>query len=144
MKTSPELQLRVLVDGDGRAGHKLLPLIRLVKGWMFSRSTPIALSSVHLETLLVGSRIAERPCSYAELLHDVFRLINLRRGAAVRDPLGFSGDIPLANSTSKVKAVLDQAEYAMHHAARAAEARTVDDAVRHWDLVFNGQFPKAN
>lgn len=84
--------------------------------------------------------------SYTQCLVEAFQLLAERGGRALQDPVGISGLIPAANTDSKRSQLATAVRNAAFHAIRAWEAeagRNTPEAVRQWDIVFNGHFPKA-
>lgn len=142
--TSPEVELAIFKDEDKKARGKLSGLVRLFKVWMYARATPIPLSTLHLERLLWSGELARGPAGYAELFTAALYLLNRRNGAALRDPLGVSGLLPVARTATQVGSVLDSVAYSLEHALSAQEAEQRGagaEAVRQWRIVFNNSFP---
>ncbi len=145
MATSPTSHNRFLAEADARAGGKLTYTAQLVKFWCATRATPVPLSGFHIELLLAGERLCEGARSYSSMLCELFALLANRQCAALNDPISISGRIAAARTDAKRASAIASVEAAADHAERAvaAERRGQEvEAMRQWDLVFNGCFTR--
>lgn len=143
LETSPDAQLKALKSADESADGKLSAAIRLMKWWMFSRSTWIPLDSAHLEAVAVKAGVRRRD-SYSAILSRLFVTLTGRAGSSIRDPIGVSGLLPLARTEAQRGEVLSAVRYAADHSVRAVNAEEEEnhaEAIRQWKIVFNQSFP---
>jgi hypothetical protein len=139
LRSSPDKQKRYFDDEDRRWGGKLRRAVQLVKWWSEARTTPLPLRAYHLEMLLASSAIGRGPCSYSEIMYEAFYLLTSRGGAALVDPLGISGRIPLTRTELQRDVLAQSANYAWQHVQAAVEAEKngdLSEAVRQWRVVF--------
>lgn len=143
--TSPGAHGTYFRRQSARTRHRLRKVVQLLKLWAHARVQRIPLSSFHAEMVLAANGVAGSPGSYSSHLAEAFVLLASRNGAAFRDPIGVSGLIPAA-ATPAQREVLVQAltrDAALAVAALEAErSGNTDEAVRRWNQVFNGYFPK--
>lgn len=145
LDTSPDLHFKYLRDADARSGGKLKRVIQLVKWWRVCRTPNVPLLSFHIEMALALSRAAVGAAPYSQVLALGFNVMNIRRGAALRDPCGVSGLIPAAKTEAQRNSVDGSLNHAAWHSSEAFAAEDRGDwreAVRQWDIVFNGYFPR--
>lgn len=144
LKTSPQRHSKYINESNTAAGGKLVPVIRLLKIWKYSREPSVPVLGFHLELLLAAEKVCVGVLSYRECLLESFRLLRDRGGAALNDPLQISPRIPATTSAAKAEALTNNALYAVDHARRAIEAELsgdIQESFRQWGLVFNGNFP---
>lgn len=144
MDSSPTAYSTYLREANLRSQYKLSRVVQLLKFWKICRSPEVHLRSFHIEMLLAAADTCVGAKSYQNCLYDAFALIEKRQGMALQDPLGLSGNIAAAYSDAQRDQITTAAAYARDHAARAIYAemdRNTPEAVRQWDLVFNGNFP---
>lgn len=144
METAPSAYTAYLAEANQRSTGKLRRVTQLIKYWKICRAQPIPLRSFHVEMLLAHHGTCVGPKSYQECIRDAFALLTQRGGAALQDPLGLSGNIHAAYSQAQREAVTNAAAFAWEKANRAIQwevLRDTPEAVRYWDMVFNGNFP---
>ena len=144
LQTSPRLHSDFINDANEVAGQKLKGVVRLVKFWRHCRDPEVPLQSFHLELVLADAGIGRGATTYAGALSAAFDVLAERQGRAFRDPLGVSGLVPAAKTDAMRTKVASALAYARDHAhaARDAERRgNRPEALRQWNLVFNGNFP---
>lgn len=142
INTSPDAQLKYLNDTDDKYKGKLKNIIKLIKWWKYARTATISINSFYLETVLSNSCV--RPGgTYSSILGDSFITLNGIGAMEIPDPLGISGLLDLANTSTKTIDALASINYSTEHSIRAKNAameRDYDEAIRQWDIVFNGNF----
>lgn len=145
MKTSPMAHNRYISAADVRSGGKLKNVAKLIKYWRVCRSPEMPLSSFHLELLLAQSTICDGIKTYGHCLYGAFKLLADRSCAALQDPMQIAGLVRAANTEAKRTSVLSAVQSARNHAASALMAEQkglTNEALRQWDIVFNGCFPR--
>lgn len=144
MRTSPGSHNRFLSDADQRAGGQLKYVGQLFKYWRTTRSSPVPISGFHVELLLAQGELCQGPRSYAQIFRDLLVLLSKRNCAALRDPVGISGYIPACSSDPKRQLACRTVAEAAAHADSALQGEARGDlreALRQWNIVFNGSFP---
>jgi hypothetical protein len=145
MRTSPGSHNRYISDADARARGQLKYVAQLFKVWRQARAVLVPISGFHVELLLAYEGICEGARSYSAILRDLFVILANRGCAGLRDPVEISGVIPAANSEAKrqqaLRTVTDSALHA-DAALRAERAGEIREALRQWNIVFNGEFPR--
>lgn len=144
MKTSPDSHNRYIGEANARSGGQLRYTVQLVKYWRACRTPRTPISSFHLDLLLAAERICEGAKTYSQCLYETFRLLNRRECRGLLDPLGISGYVEGVKMGAQREAAHRSVSYAYEHAAKArgAELRNnILEAIRQWDIVFNGNFP---
>jgi hypothetical protein len=145
LKTSPEGHNRFIKQADERSLGKLKNVAKLVKYWRWCRISEIPLSSFYVEMSLAARDIWVGIKTYGECLSQLFSKLSIGQCASLRDPLHVSGLIRAAGTEWKrqraAAAVMESAFHARRALDAEAEGKT-DEAVRQWDSVFNGNFPK--
>ena len=145
MSTNPEVHTRYIQKADQTAGGKLRRTVQLLKFWRECRQPRIPISSIHLELVLVGGCCCVGPQSYSASVTSAFQLLADRSGRALRDPLQIGGSIPAAKTTAQQDQVLRSVLFAREHSIAALSAEEDGDsqeALRQWNIVFNGAFPQ--
>lgn len=144
LQTGPDRHSKYLTDENEKSTGKLKRVIRLIKYWRECRSPRIPLSSFHLELLLASEGVCVGVKSYPVCLFDAFYLIANRQGRGLRDPLGIAGIVQATGSDSQRNQIANAAEYARDHAwsaILATQKKDIHEAIRQWNIVFNGEFP---
>jgi hypothetical protein len=144
--TSPGAHDKFIAQADARSGGKLKNVAKMLKYWRWCRTPEIPLNSFHVEILLASEDICSGVKTYSACLADALRELAKRDARALIDPLGISGYIKAANTETKREKVVAAVNDSAYHAASALLAERSGDAaeaVRQWDIVFNGFFPKS-
>lgn len=144
--TSPAAHNSYIGSGDVRSGGKLKNVAKLIKYWRWCRTPEIPLNSFHVEMLLASENICAGVKTYPTCLAEALDKLAARKCRALVDPLGISGYIKAANTESKQERVVAAVADSAFHAGRAVAAERagdVDEALRQWDIVFNGLFPRS-
>lgn len=145
-KTSPRIHGRYLSQADDSSRGKLKNIARMMKYWAWSRrSGHVELRSFYLELLIAAESICVGPKRYGECLREVFKNLARRSCRSFRDPTQVAGLITLAGTNARVERTLLAIQDSAGHADRAIaaeEAGDLSEAIRQWDIVFNGGFPK--
>jgi hypothetical protein len=145
MPTSPDTHNRFIAEADARAGGKQRYVARIFKYWRDTRMPRVPVSGFHVEMLLASNDFCAGARSYAAIFRDLLVEISNRKCAALNDPCGISGRIQACNTDAKRQQALRTTYAAAEHADSAVDAERAGDireALRQWDLVFNGQFPR--
>jgi hypothetical protein len=141
LETAPAAHNNFIGAEDERSGGKLNRTIQLLKHWRYSRQAPVALTSIHLELLLAASEICVGPKSYARCLYDAFDVLDSRGARGLQDPVKVAGVLKAAPTEAQRKSLEGAFRYAKEHAGAAIIAQKEGDwreALRQWDIVFNG------
>lgn len=143
MQTAPDTHGKYISDGDSASGGKLKSVVKILKNWKQSRALPLPLTAFHLELLMTQERTCAPGKTLSACVADALGLLALRECRALQDPCRVSGYIHAAGTDAKrdrlLAAVKESAAYAS--TARSAEVSgNLREALRYWDLVFNGQF----
>jgi len=144
MESAPEAHAAYLKRCDERCGSKLKRGIRLLKWWAHSRTPSIPLRSFHAELVLAATQLAVGARTYSQIMRDAIWELYFRDGAALRDPLGISGLVSAASTDVRRASLVNSLEHAYGHAQAAVAAEEKgrgNEAIRQWDIVFNGTFP---
>ncbi|MFA7007135.1 MAG: hypothetical protein WC429_24065 [Verrucomicrobiia bacterium] len=143
METAPAAHNNYVKVRIEQSGGKLAKTIQLIKHWRNCRISPIPLASIHLELLVASSGICVGPKSYARCLYDAFHLLHTRECRGLRDPTGLAGVLYAVDTDAQAEYLVGAVDHALDHARRAVIAQTTKDwreAIRQWNIVFNGQF----
>lgn len=145
LPTAPDSHGKYLSEADRRSGGKLKNVARIAKYWRTTRETPVPLSSFYVELVLATTdvcRVAEsHTMTFARLLVE----LESRGCGPVADPLGVSGTIAGCASEAKRTSAMRTISAASQRAVAAVEAEQkgkLDEALRFWDVVFNGGFAR--
>lgn len=135
---------RYLKAEDVSTGGKQGNTCQLIKFWMRCRQPRIPLHSFTAEMLIATSGICRGAKSYALCVTEslIHLLDNL--GEVCSDPLSVSTEMTLVDSRPKSKHAQTALSASIERALRALKAEASGDfkeAIRLWDLVFNGHFP---
>lgn len=144
METAPEAHGRFLKQSDLSSAGKLKRTTQLLKHWRACRTPNTPLSSIHLELLLASEKICVGAKSYSHCMHGAFQLLRRRECRGLRDPLGIAGVLYAVKTSAQHEQLVAAIDYAADHSQRAIVAehnRQWDEALRQWDIVFNGTFP---
>ena len=144
MPTSPERHGSFIQKANKASGSKLKGVAQLMKFWRYTKLTPIPLGSLHLELVLATERTCIGAKSYSECLSSTFKALAQRSGAALRDPV-LGGLIMAVNTDAKRETLTAALEHGAIHSGRAFRAENSGDtqeAIRQWNIVFNGGFPR--
>jgi hypothetical protein len=144
METSPLAHTRYLNLHNLRSRQKLYNLVKLVKFWRSCRFPHVPLSSFHVELLLAKQGICLGAKTYGQCLYEALAEIRDRAARALQDPINISGLVKAAATEVKQERILDAVSFSAAHAfsaLKAEEAGDTKEALRQWDIVFNGQFP---
>jgi predicted nucleotidyltransferase len=145
MTTNPELHGSYLRRADVQSGGKLRRTVQLLKFWRECRHPRIPLSSIHLELVLASERVCTGVQTYAQCLASAWQVLADRGCRSLRDPLQIAGLIPAAKTPAQEEQVLRSVLYARDRALGALNAEGNGDyqeALRQWDLIYNGNFPQ--
>jgi len=143
MESAPEVHNTYLKKLNESSAGKLRKTTQLLKHWRASRQG-IRLSSIHIELLLASQKICVGAKSYAHCLRDAFHLLRQRECRGLHDPLGVAGTLYAVQTQAQADQLVAAVNYAADHAQRAVEAESRRDwkeALRQWNIVFNGEFP---
>lgn len=144
--TSPDAHRGFILKANLKSGGRLSEVARLAKIWRTSRYPEIRLSSFHLELLLAGEGMLKREHSLSENFYLALKNLQARECRALRDPLGISGLVSVAQTDAQRELAQRIVSYSFIHAEaglRAEYSGNKDEAIRQWNLVFNGYFPKS-
>lgn len=146
MPTSPQSHNKFINDADAQSGSKLKRVARLIKFWRRCRAPHIPLNSFHVELFLAQEGVCAGPKSYALCLNNAFAKLANRQCQPLADPVGVSGQLPAAYTEDKRRRA-QEAVYASakraYNALQAEQNGDTREALRLWDLVFHGSFPKS-
>lgn len=140
IETSPEIHNKFIIVANERSGSKLVKVIQLLKWWAACRTSRIPIQSFHIEMLLATANTCSGIMSYAQCLHDAFKLLAERECRGLRDPLGMSGVIYATKTDAQREEINNDVNYAFEHAKKALYAeswRDFEEANKQWNIVFN-------
>ena len=140
IETSPEIHNNFIMMANERSGSKLVRVIQLLKWWAACRASRIPIQSFHIEMLLATANICSGIMSYAQCVHDAFKLLAERECRGLRDPFCMSGVIYAAKTDAQWEEINNAVNYALEHAKKALYSeswRDFDEAHRQWSIVFN-------
>lgn len=146
IETSPQAHNKFIRKCDERSRGKLKKVAKLIRFWRSCRTPHIPLSVFHLEVLLAHEKIYVGSMSIPVCLNKAFALLASRDCRALRDPVGISGLVSVANTETKRDSVLSAVKLSANRAHKAVAAERAGDfkeAYRLWNLVFNHRFPKS-
>lgn len=144
METAPEAHQRYLVAKNNQSANKLRRTIKLLKQWRASRTNGIPLSSIHLELLLASENVCIGAKSYSRCIAEALDVLRRRECRGLRDPVGVAGVLYAVQTQAQYEQLRSAVEYAADHADRAVYAESKknwNEALRQWNIVFNGTFP---
>lgn len=144
METSPLAHTRYLNLQNLRSRKKLYNVVKLVKFWRSCRFPHVPLSSFHVELLLAKQEVCLGAKTYGQCLYEALAEIRDRSARALQDPINISGLVNSAATEAKRERIQDAVSFSATHALSALvaeEAGDTNEALRQWDIVFNGQFP---
>lgn len=143
LETSPAAHNNYIKVQMERCGTKLEKTIQLIKHWRNCRSPSIPLSSIHLELLLASNNICVGPKSYAKCLFDAFKLLRSRECRGLQDPTRLAGVLYAVQTEAQSERLINAVDHAFIHASSALIAegdKDFGEAIRQWNIVFNGTF----
>lgn len=144
MPTAPELYNAYIAGQNTASGGKLRYTAQLLKFWRECRSPRIALSSFHIEMALAYEDTCKGVKGYADCVTETLQSLATRECRAFQDPFKISGLIPGVKTPSQRETALASIKYSRDHAKSAilnAGLANLQEARRHWDIVFNERFP---
>ena len=145
LEASPLVHNRFIARANLSSAGKLKNVAKLVKFWRWCRTPELPLSSFHVEILLATEAVCSGAKSYSSCLYEFFELMTSRECRALRDPCRVSNLIAAANTEAKCDRLYAAVQSSAEHALKALIAEQSGqamDAVRQWNLVFNGSFPR--
>jgi hypothetical protein len=145
MDTSPLAHSKYLNLQNLRSRGKLYNVIKLVKFWRSCRLLPIPLNSFHIELLLAKQQICIGAKTYSRCVYEALTELDGRECRALQDPINISGLVKAANTNAKRESAQAAVAFSAQHALSAITAEEdgdIAEALRQWNIVFNGQFPK--
>jgi len=143
LRTNPVAHNKYLQTEDRASNGKLRRISMLVKYWARCR-TSISMHSFTTEMILAESGICRGVKTYGQLLCDAFSCLFGYAARSFEDPLGISGALMLASTPSKrekLKGVVQTTLARLESAMAAEEAGRIAEAVGHYQVVFNRNFP---
>ena len=142
MRASPDAHNDYVRTIDNKLGGRVKALIRFIKAWKFFRQVP--LSSFYLELRVAKYAATEPRIVYEEDVFNVFRMLYNKDLAAMRDPMGISGNV----QPCKTPLLLDEARSKLltaymyaEKAVAASERGDTYDAFENWRRLYNNAFP---
>lgn len=146
MPASPQAHNKFISDADVQSGGKLKRTAKLIKFWRHCRTPSIPLNSFHVELFLAQEKVCVGAISYAVCFNNALAKLANRQSQPLTDPVGISGQIPAAYTEDKRRKVQEALIASANRAYKAIQAEksgNMNEALRLWDLVFNGYFPKS-
>ena len=142
MSSSPDAHNGYVRTQDSRLSNRVKPLIRFLKAWKYYRDVPI--SSFYLELRVAKYAETESTIVYSIDVKRVLQALSNIDLAAIRDPMGISGNIPACRSAHDLSAAKSRLATALQRAQKAREAEDADrieEAFNWWRKLFNFRFP---
>lgn len=143
--TSPDAQLKYIKGKNEYTEGRLIKIVQLMKCWAYSRSPKVPMNSLYLETVLASFEMARGSSRLSLILANAFTSIAGRAGRPILDPLAISEPISISKTETQKDLVQKSLDYSVSHALGAIEAEIWGDsieAIRQWNIVFNGIFPE--
>lgn len=143
MQTAPDTHAKYIAGGHDTSGGKLKSVVKILKRWKESRALDLPLSAFHIELLMTRDGVCAPGKSLSACTADALGLLVRRECRALQDPCGVSGLVQAAGSEAKRDRLFAAAREASSYANAARSAETAGDqreAVRYWNLAFNGKF----
>jgi len=147
MPTSPQAHNKFINDADILSGGKLKQTVKLIKCWRECRTPAIPLNMFYLEMVLAHEEICQAGMSLGLCLNNALAHLANSECEGLDDPVEVSGKIEAANSETKINLVCKSAHTFAGKAFKALSAEEegdLEEAIRLWNLVFNGYFPAAD
>ncbi len=144
MQTSPGYHNQYIGAADKRSNGRLHRVARLLKCWRSARTSPIPISSFHMEMVLAADGICEQHRSNRACLAASLQRFSERDAAAFRDPVKVSGDIAACRTDAKRAQAATALDAAADLAARAMQFERdgdEDESCEMWSRLFNHDFP---
>jgi hypothetical protein len=141
MPSAPLAHADWLQKAHANGGHRLKPIVRLLKAWAWSREATAPLSSYYVECALGQSNVVGGPWSNAEALRRGFERLAQLACRDLQDPLGVSLGPVRAAGTDQQRTTIKR--LIVESCARAVQAREEEDggrdkaALQRWGQVFN-------
>ena len=141
MPTAPLAHAAWLQKAHAKGGHRLKPIIRLLKAWAVSREVTAPLSSYYVECALGNTNVVGGPRSNAEALCRGFECLDRLACQGIKDPLGVAASPVRAAGTEQQRLTIKRLLAESH--ARALQACEEEDrgrdaaALERWGQVFN-------
>jgi predicted nucleotidyltransferase len=137
---------RFLKSEDDGTGGKLRRTCQLIKYWMRCRDPRIPLHGFTTEMFIAISGICRGASSYAACVTESFDLLLENLDAACEDPLGVSTEMTLVDTQAKLRRAATALAASRKRALQALHAELTGDyeeALRLWNIIFNGNFPRS-
>jgi hypothetical protein len=143
LRSNPIAHNKYLREQNDASGGKLRKISMLVKYWARCRRS-ISLHSFTTEIILADSGVCRGVKSYGELLHGALSRLLEYTDHPYPDPLGISNSLRLTSSDGKARKLRGVLETSLERIALALKAereRRINDALAHYQVVFNRNFP---
>jgi hypothetical protein len=143
LRSNPIAHNKYLREQNDASSGKLRKISMLVKYWARCRRS-ISLHSFTTEIILADSGVCRGVKSYGELLHGALSRLLEYTNIAYPDPLGISDSLRLTSSDGKARKLRGVLETSLERIALALKAereRRINDALAHYQVVFNRNFP---
>ncbi len=141
--TNPVAHNKYLLEQNDASTGKLRKISMLVKYWARCRRS-LSLHSFTSEIILADSGVCKGVKSYGELLHGAFARLLEYADRPYPDPLRISNSLDLASTESKarkLRGVLKTSLERIDAAIKAERAGYINEALGHYQIVFNRNFP---
>jgi len=141
--TNPVAHNKYLMEQNDASTGKLRKISMLVKYWARCRRS-LSLHSFTSEIILADSGVCKGVKSYGELLHGAFARLLEYADRPYPDPLRISNSLTLASTESKarkLRGVLKTSLERIDAALKAERAGCINEALGHYQIVFNRNFP---
>jgi hypothetical protein len=141
MYSSPLRHNTYIRKADNACGGKIRRTAQLLKFWRECRSPRIPISSFHIEMLLAAANVCSGVKSYPQCVYEVLQLLAQRECRGFADPIEISGIIRATQSEPQRTLALASIRDSRFHAElglRAERLGEMKEAIRQWDIVFNG------
>lgn len=143
LRTNPVAHNKYLMEQNEASTGKLRKISMLVKYWARCRKS-LSLHSFTSEIILADSGVCKGVKSYGELLHGAFSRLLEYADCSYPDPLRISDSLCLASTESKVKKLREVLQTSLERldaALKAERAGRINEALGHYQVIFNRNFP---
>ena len=143
LTTNPIAHNDYLRKQNSASTGKLRKISMLVKYWARCRKS-IDLHSFTTEIILADSGVCKGVKSYGEILHGALARLLEYTDRPYPDPLGIADSLRLASTDGKARKLHDVLQTSVERldlALKAEQAGRINEALGHYQIVFNRNFP---
>lgn len=143
IQTNPKRHVEIWAEANSRHSGKLVPIIKMIKGWNKKHSNPFR--SFPLEAITLQSLSNTSISDYPSGVRFVFDKARSLIRSGVYDPAGFGGNLlSYLDTTDKISEVVARLDSAYRRAVEAEDLNLrgrTDLAFDKWRITFGDYFP---